>query len=66
MSEAGSGVPLGGEHYREIARKLREIASQCRFPGARREILDLALRLERRADDLDARNAPAGSGQDAG
>jgi hypothetical protein len=39
-----------GEHYREIAGKLREVARQCRFPGARRELLDLAVNYERRDD----------------
>ena len=41
----GTGTQSGGQHYREIASKLREIARECRFPGARREILDLATRL---------------------
>ena len=45
------------EHYREMARKLRELAREFRFPGARQELLDLASRYERRADSLDARNA---------
>jgi hypothetical protein len=49
-----------GEHYREMARKLRELAREFRFPGARQELLDLALRYERRADNLDARHAAAG------
>src|SRR5439155_22603588 len=47
------------EHYREMARKLRELARQFRFPGARQELLTLALRYERRADQLDVRSAPA-------
>jgi hypothetical protein len=47
------------EHYREMASKLRELARQYRFPGARQELLTLALRYERRADQLDARSAPA-------
>ena len=51
------------EHYREMAHKLRELAHQFRFRGARREVLDLALRYERRADDLDARNASGASGR---
>jgi hypothetical protein len=49
------------EHYRDMARKLRELAHQFRFEGARQELLDLALRYERRADDFDARSAPRGS-----
>jgi len=27
----------GSEHYREVASKLRDIARNCRFPGARQE-----------------------------
>jgi hypothetical protein len=50
-------APSDSEHYREMARKLRELAREFRFPGARRELLDLALRYERRADSLDARSA---------
>jgi hypothetical protein len=37
------------EHYREIARKLRGIAQECRFAKSRQELLDLAGRYERRA-----------------
>src|SRR5690348_9994252 len=40
------------EHYREMAKKLQELAREFRFPDARREILDLAARYERRADNL--------------
>jgi hypothetical protein len=47
-----------GQHYREMATKLRELARQCRFPGARQEILDLASRYEVRADHLDTRSPP--------
>ena len=50
-------------HYRDMARKLRTLAREFRFTGAQRELLDLALRYERRADDLDARSA-ATSDQD--
>ena len=52
-----NAAPADGEHYREMARKLRELAREFRFPGARQELLDLALRYERRADSLDARSA---------
>jgi hypothetical protein len=52
------------EHYREMAGKLRVLARQFRFPGARQEVLSLALRFERRADQLDARSAPVSSDQD--
>lgn len=51
------------EHYREMARKLREFAREFSFPDARQELLALALRYERRADALDARSA-AGLDQD--
>ena len=47
----------GSEHYREMARKLRELAREFRFPGGRQELLDLASRYERRAESLDARAA---------
>ena len=47
------------EHYREIASKLRELARRFRFPGARQELLKLALRYERRAGQLDVQSAPA-------
>jgi hypothetical protein len=52
-----NAAPSDSEHYREMAKKLRELARQFRFPGARQELLDLALRYERRADSLDARSA---------
>ena len=52
------------EHYKEMASKLRELARRFRFPGARQELLSLALRFERRADQLDARSAPVASDQD--
>ena len=52
-------TPSDSDHYRDMARKLRELAREFRFPGARRELLDLASRYERRADGLDARNAAA-------
>ena len=58
-----NAAPADSEHYREMARKLRELAREFRFPGARQEILDLASRYSRRADGLDARSA-ASSDQD--
>ena len=51
--------PSDSDHYRDMARKLRDLAREFRFAGARRELLDLASRYERRADSLDARNAAA-------
>jgi hypothetical protein len=62
----GAMAPANSQHYRELASKLREIARHCRFPGARREILDLAFRYEGRADHFEARNSAAGSAEDAG
>jgi hypothetical protein len=56
-------APIDSQHYRELARKLRDIARECRFPGARQEILDLASRYERRADHLDTRGTAAGPDQ---
>ena len=56
-------APVDSQHFRELAAKLRDIARQCRFPGARQEILDLALRYEGRADHLDARSSVGGSTQ---
>jgi hypothetical protein len=53
---AVSGYP-GGEHYREIAAKLRGVARYCRFPGARRELLHLASSYERRGDYIDSRSS---------
>jgi hypothetical protein len=47
--------PLDGGHYREMAQGLRKLAHQCRFAGARRELLDLAASYERRAEFLDGR-----------
>ena len=54
-----NSAPSDSEHYRDMASKLRQLARQFRFPGARQELLDLALRYEGRADGLDARNAAA-------
>ena len=45
----------GGEHYREIAAKLRLLAHQIRFSNARREILNLAIRYEQRGNHFDTR-----------
>ncbi len=45
-----SAPPRGDAHYRELAHKLRDLAHQCHFPGARRELLALAASFDRRAD----------------
>jgi hypothetical protein len=44
-------------YYREMAKKLRELAREFHVPGVRKEILSLAARYERRADNLDAGSA---------
>jgi hypothetical protein len=53
-----SPPPLDGAHFREIAQGLRTLARRCRYPGARKELLDLAASFERRADHFDARQSP--------
>jgi hypothetical protein len=50
------GYPAG-EHYREIAAKLRDVARYCRFPGARRELVHLASNYDRRGDYIDSRSS---------
>ena len=57
---------MDSQHYRDLANKLRDVARQCRFPGARQEILELASRYEGRARHLDRRSPSEGySAQDA-
>jgi hypothetical protein len=42
-------VPLAdGDHCREMAGKVRELARYTRSPGIRRELVDLAKRYDRR------------------
>jgi hypothetical protein len=50
-----SAPPPDGEHYREMAHGLRALARLCRFPGARRELLQLAVNYDRRADHFECR-----------
>ena len=45
-----------GEHYRELAGWLREIAGKCRLPNPQQELLKLARTYERRADHLEGRS----------
>jgi hypothetical protein len=45
----------GGDHYRELAEWLRELAGKCRLPNPQRELLNLARRFEHRADHLQRR-----------
>jgi hypothetical protein len=51
----GNDLPLDGAHYREVAHGLRKLARQCRLPGARRELLQLAANYDRRADHFECR-----------
>jgi hypothetical protein len=50
-----SATPPDGAHYREMAHGLRALARRCRFPGARRELLQLAASYDRRADHFESR-----------
>jgi hypothetical protein len=50
-----SATPPDAAHYREMAHGLRALARQCRFPGARRELLQLAASYDRRADHFECR-----------
>jgi hypothetical protein len=44
-----------GDHYREMAGRLRELARLTHAPGMRRELVDLAKRYDRRGDVFDGR-----------
>jgi hypothetical protein len=50
-----SDPPPDGAHYKEMAHGLRTLARQCRFPGARRELLQLAASYDRRAAHFERR-----------
>jgi hypothetical protein len=52
MSEALAAL-ADGDHCREMAGKLRELARYTRSPGIRRELVDLAKRYDRRGDYFD-------------
>ena len=43
-------VAPGGDHYREIATGLRELARRRRFPNSRRKLVQLAVNFDGRAD----------------
>ena len=45
----------GGEHYRELAVWLRDVARKCQFARPRRELLGLARQYERRAKVIEGR-----------
>jgi hypothetical protein len=51
-------LPLDGAHFRELAQGLRTLARRCRYPAARKEMLELAASFDRRADHFDARQSP--------
>lgn len=65
MNPPDSSSAPGGAHFRHLAYGLRALARYCRFPGARRELLDLAASFERRANHLVARAARASPGNSA-
>ena len=45
-----------GDHHREMAGRLRELARFTRSPGIRRELVDLAKRYDRRGEYFDSRS----------
>jgi hypothetical protein len=45
-----------GDHYREMAGRVRELARLSRSPAMRKELADLAGRYDRRGDHLDSRS----------
>ena len=45
-----------GDHYREMAGRLRGLARLTHSPGLRRELADLAKRYDRRGDHFDRRS----------
>jgi hypothetical protein len=45
-----------GDHYPEMAGRVRELARLTRSPGIRRELVDLAKCYDRRGDHLDSRS----------
>jgi hypothetical protein len=42
-----------GDHCREMAGKLRELARYTKSPGIRHELVNLAIRYDRRGDHVD-------------
>jgi hypothetical protein len=53
MARRNSPLPPNGAHFREMARGLRLLARRCRYPGARKEMLELAASFDQRAGHLD-------------
>jgi hypothetical protein len=41
------------KHYRQVAHWLRGVAAKCRLPDPQTELLDIAGRYDRRANQLD-------------
>ena len=41
-----------GMQYRDLAKRLREMARRCTHPNPQQELLDLAQRYESRANDM--------------
>jgi len=59
MSVVASEPPpqlADGDHYREMAGRVRELARLTRSPGIRRQLVDLAKRHDRRGDHFDRRS----------
>jgi hypothetical protein len=54
---SANAAPSNSDHYRDMARKIRELARQFDFAGTRQELLDLVLRYEQKAHSLAARSA---------
>jgi hypothetical protein len=52
-TDAPAVALLGGNHYREIAGQLRELARRCRFRTGRGELVRLAATFEYQADRFD-------------
>jgi hypothetical protein len=44
---------VDGDHHREMAGRLRELAHPTRSPGIRRDLVDLAKWYDRRGDHFD-------------
>jgi hypothetical protein len=55
LSEPSAPV-ADGDHYREMAGRLRTFARITWSPGIRRELVDLAKRYDRRGDHFDCRS----------
>jgi hypothetical protein len=57
LAASEPAIPLAdGDHCREMAGKVRELARYTRSPGIRRELVDLAKRYDRHGDHFDRRS----------